>query len=134
MKLKYQCPNCGAPLNYQGFCWRCASEANRQKVLAWTHTQIAENQQIILENIQVLEEMRDPEIAIFWDLLSCHNAITPEIQRKASKEKIYYPSEIYYHAPEDVRDGLISALLSTDDSIQAANLMCYLAMQEMIKN
>lgn len=57
MQLKYQCPNCGTPLNYQGLCWRCTSEANRQKALAWTPTQIAENQQTVLENIQALEEM-----------------------------------------------------------------------------
>ena len=42
---------------------------------------------------------------------------------------MYRPSEIYYHAPEDVRDGLIARLLETEDSRTAGNLMCCLAMQ-----
>ena len=42
---------------------------------------------------------------------------------------MFWPCEIYYHAPADVRDGLIHALLSTEDSSEASNLMCCLAMQ-----
>lgn len=34
-----------------------------------------------------------------------------------------------YHAPADMRDGLIHALLSTEDSSEASNLMCCLAFQ-----
>ena len=34
-----------------------------------------------------------------------------------------YKRQIYYHAPNDVRDALISALLSTEDSGEASNLM-----------
>lgn len=37
--------------------------------------------------------------------------------------------EIYYRAPADVRDGLISALLETDNSHEAGILMSCLAMQ-----
>ena len=40
-----------------------------------------------------------------------------------------HPCEIYYHAPADVRDGLIHALLSAEYSSEASNLMSCLAMQ-----
>ena len=42
---------------------------------------------------------------------------------------MFWPCEIYYHAPADVGEGLIHALLSTEDSSEASNLMCCLAFQ-----
>ena len=42
---------------------------------------------------------------------------------------MFWPCEIYYHAPADVRDGLIQELLSTEDSGAASNLMSCLSMQ-----
>lgn len=129
MKLNYQCPICGTPLGYEGLCWKCKSEQDRQSVMNWTAEQIKEKQELLISNIQRLADMEDPEFAIFWQLLSYQNAITPEIQSKALTAEIYYPCEIYYHAPENVRDGLIAALQKTDDSQEANNLMCCLAMQ-----
>lgn len=129
MKLKYQCPVCSTPLGYKGLCWKCKSEQERREVLAWTPEQIKEQQEAILQNIRALDDMEDPELTIFWQLLSCHDAVTPEIQRKALEEAVFYPGEIYYHAPADVRDGLISALMSTENANEAANLMTCLAMQ-----
>ncbi len=73
--------------------------------------------------------MEDPETTDFWNLLSYQDAITSKIQRAALAEEVFYPSEIYCRAPEDVRDGLILALLSTEDAGEASNLMCCLAMQ-----
>lgn len=129
MKLNYQCPICGTPLGYEGLCWKCKSEQDRQSVMNWTAEQIKEKQELLISNIQRLANMEDPEFTIFWQLLSYQNAITPEIQSKALTAEIYYPCEIYYHAPENVRDGLIAALQKTDDSQEANNLMCCLAMQ-----
>lgn len=107
MKLKYQCPICGTPLGYEGLCWKCKSEQDRQSVMNWTAEQIKEKQELLISNIQRLADMEDPEFTIFWQLLSYQNAITPEIQSKALTAEIYNPCEIYYHAPENVRDGLI---------------------------
>ena len=73
--------------------------------------------------------MEDQEFADFWQLLGYHDAITPEIQRVALAAEVFWPCEIYYHAPADVRDGLIHALLSAEYSSAASNLMSCLAMQ-----
>ena len=73
--------------------------------------------------------MEDPEFTDFWQLLGYHDAITPEIQRVALAAEVFWPCEIYYHAPADVRDGLIHALLSAEYSSAASNLMSCLAMQ-----
>ena len=71
--------------------------------------------------------MEDPEFADFWQLLGYHDVITPEIQRMALAAEVFWPCEIYYHAPADVRDGLIHALLSAENSSAASNLMSCLA-------
>lgn len=70
--------------------------------------------------------MEDPEFADFWQLLGYHDVITPEIQRMALAAEVFWPCEIYYHAPADVGEGLIHALLSTEDSSEASNLMCWI--------
>ena len=83
MKLKYNCPGCGTSLGYDGLCWKCKCEQDRNAALAWTPEQIAEKQKNLIQNIQCLADMEDPELTHFWQLLGCRNAITPEIQRAA---------------------------------------------------
>ena len=45
MKLNYQCPICGTPLGYEGLCWKCKSEQDRnafeQKTVGNSVTDIA---------------------------------------------------------------------------------------------
>ena len=129
MSLKYTCPSCGTPLGYEGLCWKCKCEQERQAALAWMPEQIVEKQRNLIQNIQRLADMEDPEFADFWQLLGYHDAITPEIQRVALAAEVFWPCELYYHAPADVRDGLIHALLSAEYSSAASNLMSCLAMQ-----
>ena len=129
MALKFKCPNCETPLGYKGLCWRCRAEQERREVLAWMPEQIKERQEGLICNIHGLSDFHDPEFTDFWHLLGYQNAITPEIQQAALAAEVFHPWELYYHARSDVRDGLISALLSTEDSSEASNLMCCLAMQ-----
>ena len=104
MSLKYTCPGCGTPLGYEGLCWKCKCERERNAALAWTPEQIAEKQRNLIQNIQRLAEMDDPEFTDFWQLLSYRDAITPEIQRAALAAEVFWPCDIYYHAPADVRE------------------------------
>ena len=46
MSLKYTCPNCGTPLGYEGLCWKCRCEQDRQAVLAWMLEQIVGKQKL----------------------------------------------------------------------------------------
>ena len=59
MKLNYQCPICGTPLGYEGLCWKCKSEQDRQSVMNWTAEQIKEKQELLISNIQRLANMED---------------------------------------------------------------------------
>ena len=129
MMLKYTCPICGTPLGYDGLCWECKSEQARKAALAWTPEQLKEKQQNLIRNIRRLDDLKDPELTDFWQLLSYRDAITPEIQRAALDAKVFYPCELYFHASEDIRDSLISMLLDTESPREAGNLMSCLAMQ-----
>lgn len=80
MSLNYTCPGCGTPLGYKGLCWKCKCEQKRQAALAWTPEQIAGKQRNLIQNIQRLGDMEDPELTDFWQLLGYRDAITPEIQ------------------------------------------------------
>ena len=111
MGLNYTCPGCGTPLGYEGLCWNCKCEQDRATALAWTPEQIAEKQRNLIQNIRWLGDMKAPEFTDFWQLLGYRDAITPEIQRSALAAEVFWPCEIYYHAPADVRDGLIHALM-----------------------
>ena len=84
MSLKYTCPSCGTPLGYEGLCWKCKCEQERQAALAWTPEQIVEKQRNLIQNIQRLADMEDPEFTDFWQLLSYRDAITPEIPQGCS--------------------------------------------------
>ena len=63
-------------MGYQGLCWKCKCEQERQAALAWTLEQIAEKQRNLIQNIQRLADMEDPEFTDFWQLLGCRDAIT----------------------------------------------------------
>ena len=60
MKLKYNCPGCGTPLGYEGLCWKCKCEQERNAALAWTPEQIAEKQRNLIQNIRRLHHPGNP--------------------------------------------------------------------------
>lgn len=129
MPLKYKCEECGTPLGYEGLCWRCKTQKERAEILSWSKDKIANTQEHLEQNIEKLDNYENPENAMFWDLLGCHDAITPNMQRLAAQKEVYDEEALYYKAPADVRDKLISALKQTESSTEASELMCCLAMQ-----
>ena len=120
MSEMYHCPECGRELRYQSLCWSCKAERERREMLAWTPEQIQKKLEALTADLSRLEE--DSWDKDFWALLCYHNAITPELQRAALALELYYPGEIYYQAPADVRDGLGQALLETEDPGEAGKL------------
>ena len=127
MSGMYHCPECGRELRYKGLCWSCKAEQERREVMAWTPEQIQEKLNGLIQHVERLEE--NSWDGDFLNLLHCHGICSPELARAALKAEIYDPAELYYRAPEDVRDGLIQALLETKDPNIAGHLLCCLAMQ-----
>ncbi len=70
MSLKYTCPSCGTPLGYEGLCWKCKCEQERQAALAWMPEQIVEKQRNLIQNIQRLADTADVRDGLIHALLS----------------------------------------------------------------
>ena len=129
MNFKYNCPVCNRGQNFEGLCLKCKEAKHLEEALKFTPEQIQERQQYLIEHLDDLEDLEDTAAEYFWDCLSLHGVISEDLQRAALNEEVFYPWEIYYHAPEDVRDGLIECLKSTEDSMEASHLLECLAMQ-----
>ena len=122
MNLPYQCPDCGTELGYEGLCWRCRTAALRRAAAAWTPAEIATKEQEIIAQI---DDVPDD----FWYLLCREDSVAPAIPRAALAARSFWPPALYYHAPADVRDGLIAALMETEAAQEANELMMCLGMQ-----
>lgn len=129
MVADYNCPICNRELRYEGLCWECRAEKEREEAMNLTWEEVRERQAYLAEHVQELGDRKNPADKYFWDCLTYHDIIAVEVQRAAVQAQIYHPQEIYYHAPEDVRDVLIEQLMMTEDSMVANNLMGCLAMQ-----
>ena len=129
MSLKYTCQSCGTPLGYEGLCWKCKCEQERKTALAWTPEQIAENQRNLIQNIQRLGDMEDPESPTSG---SCSVTGMPSPRRFSGRlwpQGCSGPVRSITVPRQMLRDGLIAALLKTENAHEAANLMCCLAFQ-----
>lgn len=51
MRLKYSCPGCGTPLGYEGLCWKCKAEQERNAAHNWTAEEIAQKQENLLHEL-----------------------------------------------------------------------------------
>ena len=125
----YHCPQCGRLIYYKGLCWECTAEQKREKALALTREEVEEKQRYLIENISSLKDRAEPEETYFWECLSYHGVISEKLQYAAAAAKAYALPELYYKAPEEVRDTLIEELLSTENAQDASRLMVCLAMQ-----
>ena len=108
MSLKYTCPGCGTPLGYEGLCWKCKAEQERKAALAWTPEQITEKQRNLIQNIQRLADMEDPEFTDFWQLLG----YTDMADGLLGLRSIYPPGDRpaahgYLHRSEDQGTGVV---------------------------
>lgn len=127
--MKYQCKNCGTSLGYDGLCWRCRAMKERQEVLAWTDEEIQEKLRHLAANAGKLDDYRASEYATLCQLMEIRGICPPQLQRAALEAGAFSLAHLYYHAPADVRDGLILRLMETPSPHEAACLMECLAMQ-----
>lgn len=127
--LNHRCDCCGTPLGFQGICWKCRARKERNAVLAMTTEQVEEMVRHLIKCVEKISSYKNPEFDDFWKLFSYRGICPPELQNAALQAGVWYPYELYYHAPSKIRDGLIDALLHTASEKDAGNLLCCLAMQ-----
>ena len=130
MNLKYRCPECGTPLGFEGLCWRCRAKKHREEVDNWTDKEIEEKINQVIEKLKVSTEdnfYETDEYEIFQDLMT-KGIYVEEFSKTACEREIFYPSELYYKASDEVRDRLIEKILNTKSSDEGGLLLQCLAM------
>ena len=126
---KYSCPVCGRMKRCEGICTDCSLRKERIDSLEMTDEELAEKQKYISENLGELAARNDPAEKYFEKCLSGRGTVFSEVQRKAAENDVFYPAELYYHAPADVRGILISKLENEANSLKVNHILSALAMQ-----
>ena len=76
MALKYNCTICNMAIGYEGLCWKCKAEKERNEALNLTEEQIRDRQIYLIEHLQELGKRDNPADKYFWDCLSYHGIIS----------------------------------------------------------
>jgi len=125
------CPKCGEnTIYFDGICHSCSQRQRRDKILNLSADEVEAMILKIAERIDEIEKW-DEICNDFWALFSLLDIHDPRIARAAAAKEIYYPPELYFGAPDDVKDALIVKLNSLDDNSKNVlnHLLCALAWQ-----
>ncbi len=125
------CPKCGEnTIYFDGICHSCRQKQRREEILNLSADEV---EAMILKIVSRIDEIEkwDEICNDFWALFSLLDIHDPRIARAAAAKQIYYPPELYFGAPKDVRDALIAKLDSLQDNSKNAlnHLLCSLAWQ-----
>ena len=125
------CPKCGENrIYFDGICHSCRQRQRREEILNLSADEV---EAMILKIAGRIDEIKkwDEIYNDFWALFSLLNIHDPRIARTAAAKQIYYPPELYFGAPKDVRDALIAKLDSLQDNSKNTlnDLLCSLAWQ-----
>ena len=125
------CPKCGEnTIYFDGICHSCSQRQRRDEILNLSADEVEAMILKIAERIDEIEKW-DEICNDFWALFSLLSIHDPRIARAAAAKKIYYPPELYFGAPDDVKDALITKLNSLEDNSKNVlnHLLCALAWQ-----
>ena len=121
---------CENTIYFDGICHSCRQKQRREEILNLSADEVEAMILKILDRIDEIEKW-DEICNDFWALFSLLDIHDPRIARAAAAKQIYYPPELYFGAPKDVRDALIAKLDSLQDNSKNAlnHLLCSLAWQ-----
>ena len=125
------CPKCGENrIYFDGICHSCSQRQRREEILNLSADEVEAMILKIAERIDEIEKW-DEIYNDFWALFSLLGIHDPRIARAAAAKHIYYPPELYFGAPDDVKDALIAKLNSLEDNSKNVlnHLLCALAWQ-----
>ena len=125
------CPKCGEnTIYFDGICHSCRQRQKRDEILNLSADEVEAMILKIADRIDEIEKW-DEICNDFWALFSLLGIHDPRIARAAAAKEIYYPSELYFGAPEDVKDALVAKLNSLEDNSKNVlnHLLCALAWQ-----
>ena len=125
------CPKCGEnTIYFDGICHSCSQRQRRDEILNLSADEVEAMILKIADRIVEIEKW-DEICNDFWALFSLLGIHDPRIARAAAAKKIYYPPELYFGAPDDVKDALMTKLNSLEDNSKNVlnHLLCALAWQ-----
>ena len=125
------CPKCGEnTIYFDGICHSCSQRQRRDEILNLSADEVEAMILKIADRIDEIEKW-DEICNDFWALFSLLGIHDPRIARAAAAKEIYYPPELYFGAPDDVKDALITKLNSLEDNSKNVlnHLLCALAWQ-----
>ncbi len=125
------CPKCGEnTIYFDGICHSCSQRQRRDEILNLSANEVEAMILKIANRIDEIEKW-DEICNDFWALFSLLGIHDPRIARAAAAKQIYYPPELYFGAPDDVKDALIAKLNSLEDNSKNVlnHLLCALAWQ-----
>ncbi|WP_122862768.1 cytochrome C [Campylobacter showae] len=125
------CPKCGEnTIYFDGICHSCSQRQRRGEILNLNADEVEAMILKIAGRIDEIEKW-DEICNDFWALFSLLDIHDPRIARAAAAKEIYYPPELYFGAPDDVKDALITKLNSLEDNSKNVlnHLLCALAWQ-----
>lgn len=125
----FTCERCGRKIGFRGICLGCQEELKREQILAWTTEEIDEKMEEVVAHAEQLSDWGSKAYETACRLIDLRGVISEKIQRAALQAEAFALPKVYYHAPADVRDGLIRCLMNTEDDREASWLMECLAMQ-----
>ena len=102
------CPKCGENrIYFDGICHSCSQRQRRDEILNLSADEVEAMILKIADRINEIEKWQEI-YNDFWALFSLLDIHDPRIARAAAAKQIYYPPELYFGAPKDVRDALIA--------------------------
>ncbi len=125
----FTCERCGRKIGFRGICLNCREELKREQVLSWSEEEIEAKTEEVAVHAEQLSDWGSKTYKTACQLIDLRGVISEKVQRAALAAGAFELAKVYYHAPKDVRDGLIGRLMNTEDSREASWLMECLAMQ-----
>lgn len=115
-----KCKQCGREIYFDGICISCRTENERNKLLALSQDEIDAAVHKICDEIKETGEL-DKEENLFTKLVNYRNIDTTEIARTAFEQQLFYPSELFKDAPDDVIRKMLEMLMQNDINSMLAN-------------
>ena len=125
----YHCKQCGREIYFDGICVSCRTENERNEILALSQEEINTAIRKICDEIETTGKL-DKERHLFTKLVNYRDIDTTEIAKTAFGKQLYFPSELYKNAPDDVIQAMIEMLRQDDikTMLEANHLLLCLAI------
>lgn len=120
------CPICGREKYYEGICWVCKAEQERERIVNMTKEEEQKEVELLLNHIDKYNELDDEHEEYFSQLVRFRDLNTSAFAQLAYQKGIYFPCGLYKDASEQIVRNLCNILKQDDTDSFIANqiLLC----------